>query len=84
MALEMMRSWLSLNIGRFDSRSMRALAALGVLALLLCRSSISVLASVKLFFIALKLSRNPCELLSCPAFGYVPSTFPGTILLAIY
>ena len=36
MALEMMRSWLSLNIGRFDSRSMRALAALGVLALLLC------------------------------------------------
>ena len=35
------------------------------------------------FLIALKLSRKPCELLSCPALGYVPSTFPGTILLAI-
>ena len=53
-------------------------------ALFVCNVSISDFASVKLFKIAVKLSLNPCELLSCPAVGNNQSTLPCTILLAIY
>jgi hypothetical protein len=53
-------------------------------ALLACKLVISVEAVVKLFLIAVKLSRKPCDELSCPAMGKVPSILPGTIALVIF
>ena len=73
---------MSLNTALVTRLSEKLEAALRF-ALLVCMAVISAAASVKLFLIAVKLSRKPCEELSCPAMGKVLSMLPGTMLLAM-
>ena len=75
-------SAVSFNVALETTLSLK-LFAVFVCTAFVCNDSISVLAFVKLFLIAVKLSLNPCEELSFPATGNVPSTLPGTMLLAI-